>query len=297
MDNLTTIKTKQNLPAFQKQTEVFSLEPRNFDEAMKFAQLISKTDLVPKQYKNKTADTLVAMMLGKDMGLKSLVSLQHIAVINGRPTLWGDSMLALVKSHPDCEWIEETFDEKTMTATCKVKRKNNPIYEYKFSMEDAKRAKLANKPGPWQDYPKRMLQMRARGFALRDTFPDALNGLITVEEARDYPEETQKYKNITNLGEEAEIITHDKVTNSAKNVVQEDTASSPDPYNSFKEKFKAVDIRDLYVQLAEVLEKHDVDLDKFYDHYEISDLQELEEKELPEILKIVRSKPLKGNKQ
>jgi hypothetical protein len=32
-----------------------------------------------------------------------------------------------------------------------------------------------------------MLQLRARGFALRDAFPDVLKGLITAEEAQDYP--------------------------------------------------------------------------------------------------------------
>jgi hypothetical protein len=32
--------------------------------------------------------------------------------------------------------------------------------------------------------------MRARGFALRDAFPDVLKGLITVEEAQDYPDDT-----------------------------------------------------------------------------------------------------------
>jgi hypothetical protein len=32
-----------------------------------------------------------------------------------------------------------------------------------------------------------MLQMRARGFALRDAFPDALRGMVTAEEASDYP--------------------------------------------------------------------------------------------------------------
>jgi hypothetical protein len=34
-----------------------------------------------------------------------------------------------------------------------------------------------------------MLAMRARGFALRDAFPDVLKGLITAEEAQDYPAE------------------------------------------------------------------------------------------------------------
>jgi hypothetical protein len=37
-----------------------------------------------------------------------------------------------------------------------------------------------------------MLQMRARGFALRDAYPDVLKGLISVEEAQDYPEETKR---------------------------------------------------------------------------------------------------------
>ena len=34
--------------------------------------------------------------------------------------------------------------------------------------------------------------MRARGFALRDAYPDVLKGLISTEEAQDYPEETKR---------------------------------------------------------------------------------------------------------
>jgi hypothetical protein len=71
-----------------------------------------------------------------------------------------------------------------------AKRKNRTEVISKYSVEDAKRAGLWNKQGPWTQYPKRMLQMRARGFALRDAFPDVLKGLITVEEAQDYPEDT-----------------------------------------------------------------------------------------------------------
>jgi hypothetical protein len=56
-------------------------------------------------------------------------------------------------------------------------------------MEDAKRAGLAGKQGPWQQYPKRMLQMRARAFALRDVFPDVLRGVYVAEEAADMPPE------------------------------------------------------------------------------------------------------------
>jgi predicted ATPase len=52
---------------------------------------------------------------------------------------------------------------------------------------DAKKAGLWGKTGPWSQYSKRMLQLRARGFALRDAFPDVLKGLVTAEEAQDYP--------------------------------------------------------------------------------------------------------------
>ena len=74
-----------------------------------------------------------------------------------------------------------------MTAICEIKRKYQSWATFTFSIADAKRARLTNKPGPWQDYPSRMLKMRARGFALRDTFADMLGGLITTEEAKDYP--------------------------------------------------------------------------------------------------------------
>jgi hypothetical protein len=60
-----------------------------------------------------------------------------------------------------------------------------------FSVADAVRAGLWGKSGPWTQYPKRMLQLRARGFALRDAFPDVLKGLVTAEEAQDYPADTQ----------------------------------------------------------------------------------------------------------
>jgi len=96
-------------------------------------------------------------------------------------------MLALVKAHPAFEWIKEECDGNV--ATCTIKRRGEPEVVQSFSLEEAKRAGLTGKQGPWTQYPKRMLQMRARGFALRDAFPDALRGVVSAEEARDTPAE------------------------------------------------------------------------------------------------------------
>jgi hypothetical protein len=117
-------------------------------------------------------------------------ALQSIAVVNGRPSVFGDAALAVCKASPVCEFVDEGIDGdgESMAAMCIAKRRG---YEkatvVRFSVSDAKKAGLWGKAGPWSQYPKRMLQMRARGFALRDAFPDVLRGLVTAEEAQDYP--------------------------------------------------------------------------------------------------------------
>ncbi|MBU3732514.1 MAG: hypothetical protein FGM26_13370 [Beijerinckiaceae bacterium] len=129
---------------------------------------------------------MIAIMHGLEVGLSPLSALQRIAVINGRPTIWGDGALALVKASGQCEAIEEWIegdDPQTWIAVCNLIRRHDPVpVERRFSTEDAKRARLWGKSGPWSDYPKRMLQMRARAFALRDAFPDVLGGLYLTEE-------------------------------------------------------------------------------------------------------------------
>jgi len=127
------------------------------------------------------------MMMGNELGLNPLQSIQNIAVINGRPSIYGDALMALVQNHPSFGGVEESFDDNTMTATCTVKRKGGEKHTQRYSEADAVTAKLWGKQGPWSQYPKRMLAMRARGFALRNQFADALAGLITREEAEDTP--------------------------------------------------------------------------------------------------------------
>jgi hypothetical protein len=174
----------------------FSLAPCNLGEAMEFAKMMANTDMIPKDYRGKPANIMVAVQMGAEIGLKPLQSLQNIAVINGRPSVWGDSLIALVLANPLCEGVTEYFlnkkGEKTVgedyeTAVCVVKRKGQDKETRTFSFADAAKAGLKGKAGPWSQYTKRMLQMRARGFALRDVFPDILKGLQVAEEAQDMP--------------------------------------------------------------------------------------------------------------
>ena len=160
-----------------------------FDEAMRFSQIVSKSPFAPKDFQGKPESCLLAIQHGSEVGLSPMQSLQSIAVINGRPTIWGDAALALVQASPVCEYVKEYTEGEgdNLTAVCEVKRRGYPApHVSKFSVADAKKAQLWGKSGPWTAYSSRMLALRARGFALRNAFADALRGLITAEEAQDY---------------------------------------------------------------------------------------------------------------
>jgi hypothetical protein len=151
--------------------------------------LVATSDFAPKDFRGKPESCLLAIQHGAELGLSPMQSLQSIAVVNGRPSVYGDTALAVCKGSPVCEWVRETIEGEGehMVAVCQAKRRGDaqPV-ESRFGVAEAKKAGLWGKQGPWTQYPRRMLQMRARGFALRDAFPDVLRGLVTAEEAADY---------------------------------------------------------------------------------------------------------------
>lgn len=168
--------------------------PATITEAIQFSEMLASSAMVPKAYQGKPQDIMVCVQWGYEIGLAPMQALQNIAVINGKPSVYGDAAMALVQASPVCEDVEEYFEGEgtpNPVAVCVAQRKGRKPVVAKFSVEDAKRAGLWGKQGPWQAYPKRMMQMRARGFALRDAFPDVLKGLITAEEAQDYPDEAK----------------------------------------------------------------------------------------------------------
>ena len=197
----------------------FALQPANMDEALRMAEMLSRSQMIPKAYQGKPQDALVAMMMGCELGLNPIQSLQNIAVINGKPSIFGDAMAALMLNHPAFGGMEESFDDATMTATCTVWRKGGAKHTQTFSEADARKAGLWSKAGPWTQYPKRMLQMRARGFAIRSQFADALAGLITREEAEDLPAE----RDVT------------PAPNSVRLEIQPPATPSPDPLASVRQ--------------------------------------------------------------
>lgn len=166
------------------------IELATLEDAYRFSKAVVLSGFAPKGM-DKPESVMVAMQLGTELGLTPMAALQNIGVINGRPGIFGDAALALVRSSGLLESYEQTYSGEGDKLSCKVavKRKGDPVaITSEFSVADAKAAGLWGKQGPWSQYPRRMLLFRARGFALRDAFGDVLKGLRTTEELADIPE-------------------------------------------------------------------------------------------------------------
>jgi hypothetical protein len=168
------------------------LTPRTIEQLVRFAELAAQSGMVPKDYIGKPGAIMVACQMGSELGLSPMQSINSIAVINGRPGVFGDALIGLCRQSPLCEDVVETLEGvgDNRTAVCVATRRGSTPTTTRFSVADAKKAGLWGKAGPWTQYPDRMLQMRARSFSLRDAFPDLLRGLKAVEELRDTPPDT-----------------------------------------------------------------------------------------------------------
>lgn len=176
--------------AVAQQTATFDLSPRTFQEALTFSEYLANSDMVPKAYRGKPADCLIAVQWGAEVGLKPLQALQSIAAINGKPSLYGDAGKALLLSH-GCIIEEDDIEviKARGKAACTITRPGRPPVRRTFSLEDAKTAGLLGKEGPWRAYQSRQMAWRAFWFAARDAAADLLRGMGGFEEAIDMPAE------------------------------------------------------------------------------------------------------------
>lgn len=180
----------------------------DLDSLWRFSGYVSTSGLAPKGIQSREA-IFTAIQMGLEVGLTPMAALQNIAVINGRPSIWGDAQLSIVRGTGQVEMFEEWFEQggkrlprnpvtytDDTAAVCRVKRRGYEPNEVSFSVADAKTAGLWGKDGPWRQYPFRMLRFRARSFALRDQFGDALKGILSAEEVRDIVIEVEPAKSV-----------------------------------------------------------------------------------------------------
>ena len=115
--------------------------PTSLAEAWTLCERLSQSGLIPDIFKRKPENILPAMMLSKSLGIPIFQGLQSIAVVNGKPTIYGDCALAVVRASGLLEDIQEDVsgngDDMKAVCICRRKGQKSEIVG-EFTVEDAK---------------------------------------------------------------------------------------------------------------------------------------------------------------
>jgi hypothetical protein len=164
------------------------------------------------------AKAMLIMLKGRELNIPPIMALSEISVINGKTTMSAVLMLSLVrKCYPHLKIKFEQTDQKCSVSV--LEDKETGWQTFSFSMDDAKRAGLLDKKGPWHSYPRAMMRSRAVSEMCRSLFPDALMGAVYTSEeldgeVRDVDLEVVQEKpiaqsTIATHKEGSKVVTHD----------------------------------------------------------------------------------------
>lgn len=175
--------SENNLPAVaQPNRSMIPFSPQNLNEAMTISKQLATSDLCPKSFGGKPENVLAAIMMGHELGFGVMQSLSNIAVVNGRASVWGEAVSALILNSGLCDYLLDsvTGDGKALSVTIKTKRKGMPEYSYTYSWADAEKAGLVGKD-TYQKYPKDMLYWKCLGRVGKRIYADVMKGIAIRE--------------------------------------------------------------------------------------------------------------------
>lgn len=148
------------------------------DQIERMALAVAKSGL----FGVKTPDQAMALMLvAQAEGMHPAIAARDYHVINGRPTLRADAMLArFQQAGGKVEWGEYT--DQRVVGTFAHPQGGSVRIEWTTKM--AQDAGLTRNP-TWKSYPRQMLRARCISEGIRTIYPGVAIGTYTPEEAED----------------------------------------------------------------------------------------------------------------
>lgn len=150
---------------------------------LQLARTLAASNLLPTALRKRPEDVLVTVLAGRELGLSPMAAIRGIHVIEGKPVMSADLMVALCLRLEACEYF--TLIESTdARATYETKRRGQKPIRMSFTIEQAKAAGLAGKDN-WRKYPAAMLRARCASALTKTVYPDAFFGCYDLDEADD----------------------------------------------------------------------------------------------------------------
>lgn len=165
--------------------KALALIPRSIEEATSLAERLSKAQTLALSLRGKPADVLAAILAGQEMGLAPMAALRLIHIVDGKPVLAADAMVALILASGKAKFFRRA-EVTSESVTYETQRHGDEtVHRCTWSLAMAKLANLAHKDN-WRKHPRSMLAARAKSELARDVYPDVLAGCYTPDEAETF---------------------------------------------------------------------------------------------------------------
>lgn len=161
--------------------KALAIVPKTIDEVHSLAEVLAKSTLLPDALRGKVPDVVVSILAGQELGLAPMAAIRGVHVVQGKPVLSADTMVALVLKSGLAEYFT-CVEDTDARVTYETKRRGSPqAQKLSWSAEDTKRAGLNTKDN-WRLYPRSMMKARAKSLLARDVYPDVIAGVYSDDE-------------------------------------------------------------------------------------------------------------------
>lgn len=156
-----------------------AFEPSDVSSAFDLAKILVESKLLPRSLSTPAA-AFTVIMAGRELGLTAMQSLRSLHVIEGKPVMSADLMVALCLRSSVCESFR-LIESTDKVATYEATRKGEKPVRLSWTKEQAAAAGLLGKAN-WKNHLPDMLRARCKAALARIVFPDLMLGIYDADE-------------------------------------------------------------------------------------------------------------------
>lgn len=170
---------------------VFS-DAQNFETALRMADCLSKSTVVPKDYQGNTGNCMIAIEMASRINTSPMMVMQNLYIVNGRPAWSSQWIIAMInssrryKTELQFEFGNAKEDGGLSCQAWAEDYAGHKVVGPKITMNMANDEGWTQKNGSkWKTMPQVMIQYRAASFFGRMNCPDMIMGIYSQEEVAD----------------------------------------------------------------------------------------------------------------
>jgi hypothetical protein len=181
-----TQQVEQRQPPEGRQTALVRFDPETATEAWQLARYYGASKLIPGAAPD--GRHLRHHHGGPRFRLVPMQAMRGIHVVEGKPSLSADAMVAIVKSSGQVQVLPPGQERRQGSDLRDAPRGRPGAVRMGFTIAEAEVAGLLATKGPWQTYRKRMLRNRAKSVLCKEVYEDIFFGVYEDDEAHEVEE-------------------------------------------------------------------------------------------------------------